>query len=92
MERLTARNKNNIAYLVKVKPNEQEVESSYPNTLNAILECFERLAEYEDTGLLPDEITQLQANSKEKTGDSIKEVCKVINNIFKDSDLMSDRY
>lgn len=49
MERLTARSvKNNMAYLVKVKPDEQEVESPYPNTLNAIIESFQRLAEYED--------------------------------------------
>ena len=49
MERLTARSvKNNMAYLVKVKPDEQEVESPYPNTLNAIIESFQRLAEYEN--------------------------------------------
>lgn len=48
-ERLTARSpKNNMAYLVKVKQNEQSVESSYPNTLKCITEAFERLAQYED--------------------------------------------
>lgn len=48
-DRLTARSpKNNMAYLVKVRPDEQEVESSYPNTLKCILEGFNRLAEYED--------------------------------------------
>jgi hypothetical protein len=51
MERLTARSpKNNMAYLVKVKQNEQDVESPYPNTLRCIMEAFERLAQYEDTG------------------------------------------
>lgn len=34
--------------LVKVKDDEQEVESPYPNTLKAILECFERLGELEN--------------------------------------------
>jgi hypothetical protein len=49
MERLTARSvKNGLAYLIKVKPDEQEVESLYPNTLNAIFESFQKLAEYED--------------------------------------------
>jgi hypothetical protein len=49
--RLTARSpKNNRAYLVKVKPDEQEVESLYPNTLRCIMEAFERLAQYEDAG------------------------------------------
>lgn len=55
MERLTAIAPNGMAYLVKVKPNEQEVESPYPNTLKAIMESFQRLAEYEiaeEQGLL----------------------------------------
>ena len=48
-ERLTARSpKNNLAYLVKVKPNEQAVESSFPNTLHCIQQAFERLAQYEE--------------------------------------------
>jgi len=49
MERLTARSsKNNMAYLIKVKPNEQDVESPYPNTLKAIMECFQQLADFEN--------------------------------------------
>lgn len=49
MERLTARSpQNGLAYLVKVKSDEQEVDSAYPNTLRCILEAFNRLAEYED--------------------------------------------
>jgi hypothetical protein len=47
LERLTAKAPNGMAYLVKVKPSEQEVESSYPNTLRCILESFNRLALYE---------------------------------------------
>lgn len=48
LKRLTARNKNNLAYLVNVKSNEQDIESPYPNTLKCLMECFERLAFYED--------------------------------------------
>lgn len=48
MERLTARTEKGLAYLVNVKPDEQEVESPYKNTLQCILDCFERLAAYED--------------------------------------------
>jgi hypothetical protein len=48
MKRLTARTKNGHAYLVNVKPDEQEVDSPYKNTLQCILDCFERLAQYED--------------------------------------------
>jgi hypothetical protein len=48
MDRLTARTKNGHAYLVNVKPDEQEVDSPHKNTLQCILDCFERLAQYED--------------------------------------------
>jgi len=59
MKRLTARSpKNNMAYLVNVKQNEQELEGSY-DTLMCIRECFERLAQYEDTGLTPEEIVAI---------------------------------
>lgn len=34
--------------LIKVKDDEQEIESPYPNTLRAILECFNRLGELEN--------------------------------------------
>ena len=60
MDRLTAIAPNGMAYLVKVKPSEQDVESPYPNTLNCVLESFKRLAEYEDTGLTPEEIRDLE--------------------------------
>jgi len=62
MARLTARRPDNgLAYLVGVKPNEQEVDSPHPNTLRCILDCFQRLAEYEDTGLTPEEIQRVKA-------------------------------
>ena len=48
MDRLTARTKNGHAYLVNVKPDEQEVNSPHKNTIQCILDCFERLAQYED--------------------------------------------
>ncbi len=61
MDRLTARTPDKgLAYLAKVKPNEQEVESKYPDTLKCIMESWERLATYEDTGLMPDEILFLK--------------------------------
>ena len=61
MKRLTARNPiNNMAYLVKVKQDEQDVESPYPNTLKAITESFKCLAEYEETGFSPKEVEKLK--------------------------------
>ncbi len=48
MSRLTARTETGHAYLVNVKPDEQEVDSPHKNTLQCILDCFERLAQYED--------------------------------------------
>lgn len=48
MDRLTARTASGIAYLANIKAGEQLIESEYPNTLKAILESFDRLAEYED--------------------------------------------
>ena len=47
-DRLTKLGANGIYGLVKVKDNEQEVDSPYQNTLAAIVECFQRLAEYEN--------------------------------------------
>jgi hypothetical protein len=47
-DRLTKLGVNGIYGLVKVKDNEQEVDSPHKNTLAAILECFQRLAEYEN--------------------------------------------
>lgn len=66
IERLTARNKNGLAYLVKVKPNEQEVDSPYKNTLKCILDCFERLAQYEE------EAIARQSATSEEVAEAIK--------------------
>jgi hypothetical protein len=61
MERLTERSvKNNMAYLLNVKPDEQEIESPYPNTLKCIMDSFDHLAAYEDTGLTPEQIQAQQ--------------------------------
>ena len=57
IERLTARNKDGIAYLVNVKPDEQEVDSPHKNTLKCILDCFERLAQYEDEAIARQAVT-----------------------------------
>lgn len=63
--RLTARSpKNNMAYLVNVKPDEQDVESPYSNTLRCIMDSFEKLAKYEETSLEPQEIQQLQEQNR----------------------------
>lgn len=48
-----------MAYLVKVKPDEQDVESPYPDTLRAIMDCFNRLAEYEDANLSSEQVKAL---------------------------------
>lgn len=64
-KRLTARSpRNNMAYLVNVKPDEQEVNSAYPNTLRAIRDSFERLGQYEDTGLAPEEVETLRTENE----------------------------
>lgn len=48
MNRLTARSpKNQMAYLIGVKPDEQALDGSY-NTLKCVMEAFNRLAEYEE--------------------------------------------
>lgn len=60
MDRLT-KNFNGAFGLVKVKDNEQEIESPYRNTLQACFESWQRLGQYEDTGLTPEEIAALRA-------------------------------
>jgi hypothetical protein len=58
-ERLTNRSpKNGMAYLVNVKPDEQEVDSPYKDTLKCIMDSFNRLAAYEDSGLSPEEVLE----------------------------------
>ncbi len=57
-ERLTARSpKNNMAYLVNVKKNEQDLDGSY-NTLLCVRDAFEKLATYEE--ILPEIIESLE--------------------------------
>ena len=47
MERLTKRTPEGIAFLAKVKDNEQAVEGS-KNTLECLYESWQQLADYED--------------------------------------------
>jgi hypothetical protein len=54
-----------MAYLVDVKNDEQGLEGSY-NTLVCVREAFERLAQYEETGLTPWEIAVLRAENKRR--------------------------
>ena len=53
-DRLTNRTHDGHAYLVNVKDDEQEVECKSENTAQCILDSWERLAAYEDTGLTPE--------------------------------------
>ena len=61
MDRLTARAHDGHAYLANVKDDEQEVECRSRNTAQCIMDSWERLAAYEDTGLEPEEIKQMCA-------------------------------
>ena len=61
MERLTARTHDGHAYLANVKDDEQEVECRSRNTAQCIMDSWERLAAYEDTGIEPEEIKQMCA-------------------------------
>ncbi len=64
-KRLTARSpKNNMAYLVEVKPKEQELEGSY-NTLMCVRDAFERLAAYEDNGLSPEQMSNAKVQMEQ---------------------------
>ena len=63
-ERLTNRNHDGYAYLVNVKDDEQEVECKSENTAQCILDSWERLADYEDTGLMPEEIVALKERTR----------------------------
>ena len=64
MERLTNRTHDGHAYLVNVKDDEQEVECKSENTAQCILDSWERLADYEDTGLMPEEIVALKERTR----------------------------
>lgn len=56
-----------MAYLVGVKDNEQELEGSY-NTLKCVQASWQKLFAYEDTGLMPEEITEAQKAMKAALG------------------------
>jgi len=79
MERLTDRSpKNNMAYLVNVKGDEQGLEGSH-NTLMCVRAAFERLAAYEDSELEPGDF-QLLVESKATDHENIelrKEIAEV---------------
>lgn len=63
MERLTKRTPDGHAYLANVKPDEQEVDCASRNTAQRIMDSWERLAAYEDTGMEPEEITAAIADA-----------------------------
>ena len=63
-ERLTARSpKNNMAYLVGVKKDEQDIDGSH-NTLKCVLAGFEQLGAYEDSGISPVQAHDLAKKAK----------------------------
>ena len=64
VERLTARTHDGHAYLANVKDDEQEVECRSRNTAQCIMDSWERLAAYEDTGLSPADIPALTARAE----------------------------
>lgn len=51
MDKLTKRTPEGIAYLAKVRVNEQEIEAS-KNTCECLFESWQRLADYEDAAPL----------------------------------------
>src|SRR5574344_1971169 len=63
VERLTARTHDGHAYLANVKDDEQEVECRSRNTAQCIMDSWERLAAYEDTGLSPADRADLTARA-----------------------------
>ena len=80
-KRLTNRSpKNGMAYLVNVKPDEQEVDSPYKNTLRCIMDSFNRLAAYEDSGLSPEEVQEFAKAKAE--GRLIVPPCKVGDKVY----------
>ena len=79
MERLTARTHDGHAYLANVKDDEQEVECRSRNTAQCIMDSWERLAAYEDTGLSPADIPALtvRAEAAEARADAAVEDLKL---------------
>ena len=64
MERLTERDEFDNAAIIKC-PSENFVLDLEFNELNAVTEALNRLAEYEDTGLSPKEVTKLKKENAE---------------------------
>mgnify|MGYP000855547489 FL=1 len=85
IERLTARNKDGFAYLVNVKPDEQEVNSPHKNTLKCILDCFERLAQYEE------EAIARQSATSEEVAEAIEKIEMLSKAIENDMHWRSDK-
>ena len=79
-ERLTNRTHDGHAYLVNVKDDEQEVECKSENTAQCILDSWERLAAYEDTGLTPEVCAEYRKFEDEviASGMSFGEVVKLM--------------
>jgi hypothetical protein len=74
MDRLTVREPHkSMAYLTKVKTDEQEIEASR-NTCLCIMESWERLAAYEDTGMTPAECLASREEVKRLTAIVQKEM------------------
>ena len=74
VERLTARTHDGHAYLANVKDDEQEVECRSRNTAQCIMDSWERLAAYEDTGLSPADIADLTARAE--AAEAERDACK----------------
>ena len=68
VERLTNRTHDGHAYLVNVKDDEQEVECKSENTAQCILDSWERLAAYEDTGPVEEFAALKERTHAEKDG------------------------
>ncbi|MFV0399181.1 MAG: hypothetical protein ACK5LX_01000 [Oscillospiraceae bacterium] len=76
MDRITARTPDGLAYLAKVRPNEQEVEASR-HTCECIYESWQRLAAYEDTGLSPENVVMVNDFSQSQRAKLLAENSKL---------------
>lgn len=63
MERLTARNGQSVAYAGPRKKYPGMNDEAGNMRVAAIRECLQLLADYEDTGLSPEQITDLLRNA-----------------------------
>ena len=86
VERLTARTHDGHAYLANVKDDEKEVECGSRNTALCIIDSWERLAAYEDTGLSPADIPALTARAEAAEAErdrAIKQMCRFCKSLDK---------